>query len=506
MNKKITQKLLTLLLGCFCSVAIYAHNNNVDDIAGVYTGTLTIDLTALDADDYTHSITPDQILLEKEATENNQIKLTLKDFSLGGGSLGDIIIPSIPVTQNNNVYNFISDVTPVSLIGGIEANVVVKGSIVDGKTSITIDVDWLGIPIPVTFTNGEIVSDNLLLTDVKIDGTPVNDFNQNIFGYIIPNIETQKLTYTKANSNSTVDILLDGSWIYLYVTDGVSKTRYTLYAVNEDGYFTPSSAIKKIAIDQNIDGNVTLTNGAEIQGTSTVSGTITYNKAIDATLWNTIGLPYDLSAIKGVKEDGTTIDITDAYFYIYDIEGKQQKLNAPTSAMIMKLKDNNDNIVSLDLVSEPQSKFEKDVELITQSNVYHIIGNHTLCTIKLSEVSSTNTFYVFNGSKFEKVDASTEIAPAIMYIMYNGDETPVESIDAPDPSLTGITNQTGDKLSVYASNGQVSINNYNGIAEVYVLNGSKILNKQVNGNIDFKLDNGIYIIRTGEKATIVNVK
>lgn len=506
MNKKITRKISTLLLGFFCSIAIYAGNKSINDIAGIYTGTLLIDLSNLGADDYTQSLTPDQILIEKDNTDDNLIKLTLSNFSLGGGSLGDIIIPGIPVTQNNNIYNFESDVTPVSLIGGIEANVVVKGSIVEGKTNITIDVDWLGIQIPVTFTDGEIVSDNLLLTDIKIDETPINDFNQNVFGYIIPNIQNQKLTYTKANINSTVDILLDGNWIYLYVTDGISKTRYTLYAVNEDGYFTPSSVIKKITIDQNIDGNVTLTNGAEIQGASTVSGAITYNKAIDATLWNTVGLPYDLSAIKGVKEDGTKIDITDAYFYTYNIEGKQQKLNAPTSAMIMKLKDNNDNIVSLDLVSEPQSKFETELNLIPQIDVYHTLGNHTLRTIKLSEIPPTNTFYVFNGSRFEKVDTSTEIAPATMYIMYNGNETPVESIDAPDPSLSGITNQVGDKLNIYASNGQVFINNYTGIAEIYVLNGSKILNKQVNGNIDFKLDNGIYIIRTGEKATIVNVK
>jgi len=505
MNKKITQKITALLLSCVCCITLYAENKAIEDITGIYTGTLSIDLSAINGEPVGSlvSVTPDQISLEKETSDPQQIKLVLNNFALGSEVLGDIVVPNIPVTQSGETYNFESPVVQVSLMGGaIEADVKATGSINNNNTSITIDVDWIGISIPVNFT-GDIISTGLRLSDIQINGVSVDGFDSDKFNYVTY-ISTgdEKISYTTASA--TVDVEMDGNWLYLYVTDGVNRNRYTLYALDGDESVT---VIKKITVDQNIDGNVVLTNGAEIQGSATVAGTITYNKAIDATIWNTVGLPYDISAVNAVNGDNSKENIVDAYWYTYNTDSEQQKLNTPASAMIMKLKEDVSDVVSLDLVSQSGSTFERDDIRNIQDNTYHVIPNSTLRTIKVSDLfPSMNAYYTFDGTEFVQVDGSTEIAPATMFIVYKG-STPVSTISAPDPNLSGIKgNYDGTTQRVYSTEGQVYVENYNGIVEVYVLNGSKIYNQTVVGNTSFGMAKGTYIIRTGDKATMVNVR
>lgn len=75
-------------------------------------------------------------------------------------------------------------------------------------------------------------------------------------------------------------------------------------------------------------------------------------------------------------------------------------------------------------------------------------------------------------------------------------------------STTGITNTISDneEVTVYTLNNQVYINNFSGIAEVYTLNGSKVMEKQVNASASFSLSAGTYLIRTGNKPTTIIVK
>lgn len=71
----------------------------------------------------------------------------------------------------------------------------------------------------------------------------------------------------------------------------------------------------------------------------------------------------------------------------------------------------------------------------------------------------------------------------------------------------GIENNgTTENMKVYSTNGNVFVQGYTGIVEIYLLNGGKVAQKEVSGNSMFRLEPNTYIIRTGTKATMVIVK
>ncbi|MFR9166672.1 MAG: calycin-like domain-containing protein [Dysgonomonas sp.] len=514
MNKKITQKIILLVIAFVGYVNIYA-NDISDNVAGTYTGKLSIDVSAIAQEPAGTVVlnTPDQIQVDKNSAD--KINLMLKNFSFGGMSLGDININDIPVIKTaENTYTFESETVNLSFMGGfIQATAKASGTMDgNGGSSIFIDVNTLGVNVPVNF-DGNLIFDGLRLSDILLNGTSISDgtFDPNDFNYSNKMVtETDVLTFVPADPASKVNVELDGNWICLYVTDGTKSNRYAIASLDEEqGYVMP---ITKITLGQDISGDLKLSNGTEIvsdnpENPRKVEGNIIYNKPIDGNNWNTIGLPYYLSLVQAVKEDGSKFT-PNAYWYSYNYgenpSPEEVTYYTPCAGFIMKLKTETD-AESLDLISEKNSTIEKP-GISVSTNGYSVFPNNTLTTITMNDVKAVfDVYYIFDGTEFVKADPSTELLPATMFIGYKG-STPVEKIDVPDTNGSSIENLTSNNLQVYSTNGTVYINNFEGVAEVYALNGGKVFEKQVNGSDKFQLSSGTYIVRTGQKATITMVK
>lgn len=480
----------------------FAKDLQVEKLAGIYNGSIDIDLSVMGAEPPVLTV-PDQITIEK--SEINELQLTLKNFSFIGLTLGDIVVDKISVTENGSNYNINSkEPVALSLMGGaIQASVSVSGTIqADGTTSATIDVDATGLgKIPVTF-KGKKVEEGLRLNELVISGEANTiTFDPDVFNYkSLDIVSTDILTYT-ADPSLKVNISIDGNWIYLNVTDGDKVNIYKL--ANAD----ISKPIKAITINQAIDGNLELSDSSEINGDATVSGTISYVKQIDGNAWNVIGLPF-IPTVNVVTNNTTAPAEADWYTYTNENgEYKPQSLSAVNNACIMKLKTYNE-ATALELISIAGSSIKGGELTITEG--YNICPNNTLATQKLTDLITADTYYLFDQTAqvFNIVsDPSTAtVAPSEMFIALKGNN-PVATIVTPDVYEQGIENNgTIENMKVYSTNGNVFVQGYTGIVEIYLLNGGKVAQKEVSGNSMFRLEPNTYIIRTGTKATMVIVK
>lgn len=481
----------------------FVKDIHVENLAGIYNGTIDIDLSVMGADPAIMTV-PDQITIEKSTI--NELQLTLKNFSFVGMSLGDIVVDKIAVTEDGGNYNMVSkEPVSLSLMGGfIQANVSVTGTIqADGTAITTIDVDATGIgKIPVTF-KGSLVAEGLRLSALAVSGDKnAITFDPNVFNYKSLEVAPEDiLTYTKADPASNVNIVMDGNWIYLNVTDGGKTNTYTL--TNADA----SKAITAISINQAIDGNLTLANKCEVAGTATVAGTISYTKPIDGNAWNVIGLPF-VPTVNVITNETTVPAEADWYTYVNENGSyKPQSLGEINNACIMKLRSYSE-ATAVELISAAGSSIKG--ETITIADGYNVCPNNTLTTQTVTDLVEADTYYLFDATAqvFKQVSDPTTatVAPSEMFIALKG-SNPVSEIVTPDVYGQGIENSNATEgIKVYSANDNVFVQGYTGIVEIYLLNGGKVAEKEISGNTTFQLTPNTYIIRTGNQATIVIVK
>lgn len=477
----------------------------VEDIVGIYNGLLDVDMTAMSSSSEEFIVTtPDQISLSKGAVTNT-VNLLLKNFSFMGMELGDINLEDIPVTVEGNIMKFESTVVPMTWnVGGfmtINADVKGIGSVENGVLTADIDVQWKtdeGVtPIPVSF-NGNIVSQGARLSDILYNGTSifvVDKFNYNI----TPGID-KEISFTKANTDAKVDVVMDGNWVTVTVTEGDQQNVYHL--VNPD---LNIPGIKAIKLGQSvIDGNLTISGGVEVAGNTKVAGKISYTKAVDG-VWNVIGLPFIPAEVNTVLADGTKT-AADAQWYSYTTQGgayKPVELQSISDKGIMRLNTALD-AVSLELVSSENSSIVGAAQ--TAGEGYTVIANTGLISVKPSDLVSADTYYVFDleNQVFVKATEASKVLPAAMFIAYKGSE-PVETIAVPS-DYDSLESHVSDSFEVYSFGGQIYVKNYEGTIGIYRLNGSKVSDMKISGDTEFGIANGTYVIHTGKTATIVVVR
>ncbi|MFR9166896.1 MAG: calycin-like domain-containing protein [Dysgonomonas sp.] len=487
-----------------------------NEITNLYNGTIDIDLSGMGEVEPPVITLPDQISIENATTDFNSIKLTLANFSFIGMDLGNISIDNIPVVVENETYSFESETVQMALMeGAIDADVKVTGTIVNGYANTVIDVIWwmdrennLSMPIPVNF-KGSAVADGLRLNDIKFDGVSVSDgiFDSDIFNYKSLDIQDVKvLTYDKADPASKVNIEMDGNWLYLNVTNGTATNSYKL--ANMD----ISIPINKISLGQTIDGNLSLKNNSEIIGLVTVDGTINYSRNIDANRWNTIGLPY-VPTLQAIRSNNS-IASASMELYTYGTSGstyEAKQISSPTTAFIMRFTEPED-ITSINLISPAGVSISKigKKAVSEMAEGYSVYANTTFETVKLGDMVPANTditYYLFDGyNEFQKAQSTDDLKPSTMFIAYKG-SNPAVSVKSPDLALEIGDNYISDNnVKVYSTNGKIYIANYTGLAEVYAMNGGKVLEKKIIGSDSFDMTKGIYIVRTGTESIMVIVE
>lgn len=133
------------------------------------------------------------------------------------------------------------------------------------------------------------------------------------------------------------------------------------------------------------------------------------------------------------------------------------------------------------------TKTEKDGKVIysgTDDNAK--VGNEP------KQVSAVATF---DGDNYE-----------VKFSFTNEDGTVTNVVSTPEPTTSSVSEINGATAAVAATEGAILVSNYNGAAAVYTTDGRLAANAEVNGSASINVAAGLYIVRTGNKATKVIVK
>lgn len=133
------------------------------------------------------------------------------------------------------------------------------------------------------------------------------------------------------------------------------------------------------------------------------------------------------------------------------------------------------------------TKTEKDGKVIysgTDDNAK--VGDET------KQVSAVATF---DGDNYE-----------VKFSFTNEDGTVTNVVSTPEPTTSSVSEINGATAAVAATEGAILVSNYNGSAAVYTTDGRLAANAEVNGSASINVTAGLYIVRTGNKATKVIVK
>ena len=133
------------------------------------------------------------------------------------------------------------------------------------------------------------------------------------------------------------------------------------------------------------------------------------------------------------------------------------------------------------------TKTEKDGKVIysgTDDNAK--VGDET------KKVSAVATF---DGDNYE-----------VKFSFTNKDGTVTNVVSTPEPTTSSVSEINGATATVAATEGAILVSNYNGAAAVYTTDGRLAANAEVNGSASINVAAGLYIVRTGNKATKVIVK
>lgn len=133
------------------------------------------------------------------------------------------------------------------------------------------------------------------------------------------------------------------------------------------------------------------------------------------------------------------------------------------------------------------TKTEKDGKVI-----YSGTDNNAKVGNKPKQVSAVATF---DGDNYE-----------VKFSFTNEDGTVTNVVATPEPTTSSVSEINGATAAVAATEGAILVSNYNGAAAVYTTDGRLAANAEVNGSASINVAAGLYIVRTGNKATKVIVK
>ena len=133
------------------------------------------------------------------------------------------------------------------------------------------------------------------------------------------------------------------------------------------------------------------------------------------------------------------------------------------------------------------TKTEKDGKVI-----YSGTDDNAKVGDKPKQVSAVATF---DGDNYE-----------VKFSFTNEDGTVTNVVSTPEPTTSSVSEINGATAAVAATEGAILVSNYNGAAAVYTTDGRLAANAEVNGSASINVAAGLYIVRTGDKATKVIVK
>lgn len=310
--------------------------------------------------------------------------------------------------------------------------------------------------------NNNICADNIRyvyysrLSDASIDGYAF-DFNPNTLDYVITVDDVENFTLPTgvnysimsnealtADKEATVSSINDNKQISIKVTNKQSIANAE--ATDADGLLEHTYNFYFREAPQQFEGfYFTNVNGTDIYSGETTTLTLTQENADYHT--------YTLA--------------------IADVKVAQAATRAAGDAV---------NVTVSGL-----TKTEKDGKVI-----YSGTDDNAKVGDEPKQVSAVATF---DGDNYE-----------VKFSFTNEDGTVTNVVSTPEPTTSSVSEINGATAAVAATEGAILVSNYNGAAAVYTTDGRLAANAEVNGFASINVAAGLYIVRTGNKATKVIVK
>lgn len=475
-----------------------------------YNGLLTINLDALGMDT-SHSYN----MIEITSTTESSCNFALRDFSFMGFSIGDIVVPDVTVTENNGVKNYNGSAENLMVGSGfliLDCDVTVTGSEdAQGNMLMTINVLWytdrengLSTPIEVKF-EGTAIADGLRLTNITVDGKTIEGFDKDTFNYTgdaatFAATATPSITYAKEDADATVSVEVNDYSVKLVVSkDG----RFNFYSILDS-----DASFAGIELPATVEGNLTITGRKAVNGVETVTGNIIYQLGLTNQQWYDVALPFTTANREVITADDDNAPLTDNIEWATLSDTEFVMTDAATAtAGIVRIDDKTDLVPAMLRFTSTLGWNTQGTTDNAQQSTYRLIGNPSLTNVAATDLATATTYYVLNsdGTKYIQ-SASPVVAPFATVIAFNGNTADVLSEININIS-SGINGLTADKSHIYATNGNIVVNNYEGDVVVYLLNGAQVKSIVATGrHTVIPVKAGTYIVRTADKGTVVIVK
>lgn len=345
--------------------------------------------------------------------------------------------------------------------------------------------DWTKVEIPLTYLSDEAPE----MTNVIIAAGDPWDSRKSVEGNDI-NVDNVRYAYFSRLSDASIDG---------YAFDFNPNTLdYTITVDDVENFTLPT-------VSYSIMSNKALTADKE-------AAVITNddNKQISIKVTNKQSIANaDATDTDGLREHTYNFYFREAPqqfngFYFTNVNGSDIYTGEPTTFSITQL--NNDyrlyELTFNDIkVAQAATRAAGDAVSVTVSGLTKteedgkVIYSGTDNAKVGEETKQVSVAATFDGDKYE-----------VSLSFKNEDGSVTSVVATPEPATSGVSEINGATAAVAAAEGAILVSNYNGAAAVYTTDGRLAANAEVNGSASINVAAGLYIVRTGNKATKVIVK
>lgn len=347
--------------------------------------------------------------------------------------------------------------------------------------------DWTKIEIPLTYISDAAPEK----TNVIIAAGDPWDSRKSVAGNDI-NVDNLCYAYFSRLSDANIDG---------YAFDFNPNTLDYVITVNDVENFTLPTGV-----NYSIMSNEALTADKE----ATVSN-INDNKQISIKVTNKQSIANaEATDADGLREHTYNFYFREAPqqfngFYFTNVNGSDIYTGEPTTFSIAQL--NNDyrlyELTFNDIkVAQAATRAAGDAVNVTVSGLTKtekdgkVIYSGTDDKAKVGdETKQVKAVATFDGDNYE-----------VSLSITNKDGSVTNVVSTPEPATSSVSEINGATAAVAAAEGAILVSNYNGAAAVYTTDGRLAANTEVNGSASINVAAGLYIVRTGNKATKVIVK
>ncbi len=251
-----------------------------------------------------------------------------------------------------------------------------------------------------------------------------------------------------------------------------------------------------------INGDLLINEGAKINGKVTIKGEILYKCKFTNDKWHSFSLPFAPKNI-GAYINGKAYSLRANYDYYLKTYQSQKFVDAnlANEGYIIKVKPDIDN-GELFFFSEKGVTLNEDKSKYAINSGYSHLGNPYMYNVNPKDLVMADKYYRLKNNKF--IECNEDIQPFESFIVYKDTKLyrAVSSIYT-DPEMNSVDIQdisASNKIKVWQDQGYLFISENQGPISIYSSNGELIINENFEGERQFKLKNGIYLIKSKDKS------